>query len=423
MAKVMIWPDIYREQGHWLPCIALAKSLKDATYTVEFMGIPDTQAIVTPYKATFRTILADIYPVGYSVENKLEPLDQRWKPAHLLPIAHGALNTIFTGAGAPNLLVSGYFTALETLLIHYKYGIPFVIITTFLRHPEERPSLHAKTKLLYMPRAVARAIIDAVVPAAQKGMSIADFVKPLDAKPEIIPCAKDFDFTDPDWKHRSNVKYVEPMIQRATLDGTPLVLTPPPPVIPQGKRLIFGTSGSQVQDYESQARQLFVNLISMMQTQGMDGYQLVLATGEKLDTQLRHEFGMDVDPSKTFPPGVVWYPWVSQLDIVRDADVVFMHGGLATIKESIWEKVPIVIVPHGKDQMDNALRVRRTGVGVVSQVAELAPLDLRRLLTEATSSTWIRQNLAKMQGLFAVEENKPAAQKASVVAISGVVGP
>ena len=177
-----------------------------------------------------------------------------------------------------------------------------------------------------------------------------------------------------------------------------------------------------VQDYEFRARQFFLNLIQMMQTQGMDAYYLVLAVGDKLDAQLRTELG--VDKTNTFPPNVAWYPWVSQLDIMAmPADVVFMHGGLATIKESIWEQVPIVIVPHGKDQMDNALRIRRTGVGVVSEITELAPLDLRRLLTEATSSTWVRRNLAKMQALFATADNKPAAQKDSVLTIKTVVLP
>jgi hypothetical protein len=436
MSKVMIWPDIYREQGHWLPCVTLAKSLQNAGLTVRFMGIPDTQSIISPYASLttyFTTILADIYPAGYSSENTLEPLDQRWKPAHILPIVGrpaspgvpavpGELDTIFTGTGAPDLLVSGYFTALETLLIHWKYGTKFVIITTFLRHPADLPSLHAKTKLLYMQPALAQAIIDGVVPAAQKGMSIDDFVAPLDARPEIIPCSKQFDFTDPDWVHAANVSYVEPMILRSALDSTP---PPPDPTesgavaVPATQRLIFGTSGSQVQDYEFLARQLFLNLIAMMQTQGMSSYFLVLAVGDKLDAALRVQFGMDVNPSQGFPPNVAWFPWVSQLDIMKQADVVFMHGGLATIKESIWEQVPIVIIPLGKDQLDNALRVQRNGVGVVSQVQDLAPLDLRKLLTTATASTWVRQNLASMQGIFAAAENQ--SPKPSVTIINAAI--
>lgn len=412
MSKVMIWPDIYREQGHWLPCVTLAKTLQDAGYTVRFMGIPDTQSIVAAYASPstyFTSILGDVYPVGYSSENKLEPLDQRWKPAHVLPITRGALDGVFKSASPPNLLVSGYFTALETLLIYWKYNVKFVIITTFLRHPADLPSLHAKTKLLYMQPALAQAIIDAVVPAAKKGMSLDEFVAPLDQQPEIIPCARQFDFFDPDWSHRSNVSYVEPMILRASLDGTPPPPDPtetPPVQVPVGKRLIFGTSGSQVQDYEFLARQLFLNLIAMMQTQGMDSYYLVLSVGDKLDAALRREFGMDLNTSQGFPANVAWFPWVSQLDILKQADVVFMHGGLATIKESIWEQVPIVLIPLGKDQLDNALRIQRNGLGVVSQVQELAPLDLRKLLTSATSSTWVRQNIANMRSIFVAAENQ-----------------
>jgi UDP:flavonoid glycosyltransferase YjiC (YdhE family) len=422
--NVMIWPDLYKEQGHWLPCINLAHSLQAAGYTVEFMGIPDTQSIVTPYGAPFTPILGDIYPPGYSLENKLEPFDQRWKPAHLFPIARrGALDFIFKNrptAAQPNLLVSGYFTALETLMISRLYNIPFVLITTFLRHPSDLPSLHAKTKLLYMPKDVSRALIDAVVGVDAAGMSIDDFVAPLDAanRPEIIPCPKEFDFTDPDWQHRATTTYVEPMIVRTPLATVPPI--PDPTQIPSDKRLIFGTSGSQVQDYEFRARVFFKNLIAMMQTQGMDQYYLVLAVGAKLLSQLNVEFGVDVG-QPTLPPNVALFDWVSQLDVMKLADVVFMHGGLATIKESIWEEVPIVIVPHGKDQMDNALRIKRSGLGVVSEVTDLSPTDLRRLLTQATGSPWVRQNLARMQGIFAAADGQ--SPKPSIRVISSVLAP
>jgi UDP:flavonoid glycosyltransferase YjiC (YdhE family) len=412
MSRVTIWPDIYKEQGHWLPCINLAKSLKDAGYaTVDFMGIPDTQSIVQPYGFTFNTILSNIYPAGYSLENKLEPVDQRWKPAHLMPIVRGALDSVFKPPSGSNGIIGGYFTALETLMISRKYNIPFVIITTFLRHPEDLPSLAAKTKLLYMPKAVSQALIDGIVGPASAGMSIDEFVSPLDAanRPEIIPCAKEFDFQppdDPDWVHRATTSYVEPMIVRTPLPPSPPI--PDPTVIPAGLRLIYATSGSQVQDYEFRARIFFKNMISMMQTSGMDGYYLVLAVGSKLLTQLNLEYGVGT-AKPTLPTNVGLFDWVSQLDIVKIADVVFMHGGLATIKESIWEQVPIVIVPLGKDQMDNALRIKRTGVGVATEVADLSPSDLRQLLTQATASTWIRQNLATMKAIFqAAETAKPS---------------
>jgi UDP:flavonoid glycosyltransferase YjiC (YdhE family) len=418
MKKVTIWPDIYREQGHWLPCVTLAKTLQNAGASVSFMGIKDCKAITDPYNAQFSVILDSIYPEGYSFENKLEPLDQRWKPHHLLPIARGALDAVFTGSAKPDLLVSGYFTGLETLLISYKYGVKFVVITTYLRHPQDDPAIHAKTKLLHLPDAVARKLMDAVLPAAQKGMSISDFIKPLEAAQELIPCPKAFDFTDPDWVHRAQVTYVEPMIVRSSLDSTKPVNIPDPIVVPAGKTLLYATSGSQVQDYEFQARSLFKNLIAMMQAPGMDAYYLVIAAGAKLNAALRKEYGVNVPGvTRSLPTNVEIRDWASQLDILGQAAAVFMHGGLATIKESIWETVPIIVVPHGKDQLDNALRIKRSGVGMVSEVGELSPGDLRQLLTSATASTWIKQNLASMKAIFTAAESAPT----SVGVISGVV--
>jgi UDP:flavonoid glycosyltransferase YjiC (YdhE family) len=412
MSRVIIWPDIYKEQGHWLPCINLANSLKPNYQSVEFMGIPDTQSIVQPYGFTFNTILSSIYPAGYSLENKLEPIDQRWKPAHLTAMMRGALDNVFRPSPGqpPSLIIGGFFTALETLMISYLYKIPFVIITTFLRHPQDLPSLLAKTKLLYLPKAVAQAIIDGCVGPANAGMSIDDFVGPLNRpdRPEIIPCPKAFDFADPDWVHRKQTSYVEPMILRTPVPpASPIV---DPTRIPPGSRLIYATSGSQVQDYEFLARTFFKNMIAMMQTPGMDSYYLVLAVGAKLLQQLNREYGVDVNAS-TLPTNVAMFDWVSQLDIVKVADVVFMHGGLATIKESIWEQVPIVIVPLGKDQRDNALRIKRTGVGVAAEVTDLSPTDLRKLFTQATSSSWIRNSLASMKATFqAAETAKPSVQ-------------
>jgi hypothetical protein len=63
------------------------------------------------------------------------------------------------------------------------------------------------------------------------------------------------------------------------------------------------------------------------------------------------------------------------------------------------------------EQRDNALRIKRNGVGVAAEVADLSPLDLRKLFTQATSSTWVRQNLATMKGIFqAAETAKPSIQ-------------
>lgn len=425
MAKIMIWPDLYKEHGHWMPCINLAKSLIDASHTVEFMGIPDCKSIVEPYNGVFNEILGTVYPLGYSLENKMEPQGQRWKPEHLMEISRGALDSVLATSSShrPALLISGYFNALETLMIYWKYNLPIMTITTYLRHPDDDPAMLAKTKLLYMSRAMSRALIDSVMvgsetPDAAVGMSIEEFIKPLEDTKEMIPCAREFDFYDADWKHGPNVEYVEPMIVRqylSTPTGTPKPIGSS--VDPGDKKVIFASSGSQVQDYENRAKAFFNALIAMANTQGMSDYFLILAVGEKLYAELQVDYGID-DDTGDFPSNVWVTPWASQLEVLGKAVAVFTHGGLATIKESIWTETPIVIVPHGKDQLDNSLRIERNGLGVTAQQEGVTPQNFRKLLTQVTASTWIKGNVLKMKKVFETEESKAAGLKLSIKAIN-----
>jgi UDP:flavonoid glycosyltransferase YjiC (YdhE family) len=61
--------------------------------------------------------------------------------------------------------------------------------------------------------------------------------------------------------------------------------------------------------------------------------------------------------------------------------------------------------------MDNALRIERAGVGIAPKVDVMTPQTLRQALTEVTASTWIKQRLQAMSGLFVAKDsvaNKPS---------------
>ena len=48
--KILFWPDVYKEQGHWLPTFVWAKGLlqqePEGSYEVSYMGIPDCKSLV-----------------------------------------------------------------------------------------------------------------------------------------------------------------------------------------------------------------------------------------------------------------------------------------------------------------------------------------------------------------------------------------
>lgn len=428
MTTVLMCPDLYCEHGHWLPAVSLAKSLIDAGYEVHFMGIADCASIVSPYNANFHPILEDIYPPGHTLNDRLEPEGQRWKPHHLLPLARRELSELFD-AIQPSLLIVGYFAGLEGVILSRLHQVPLMTLTTYLRHPDEDPAIFAKSKLVHLPDPVTEKLIGLVT--GNPDMDVDTFVQPLFTAQELIPCPREFDFFDDDVEIAATMNYVEPMVTRRVLSGqappvdTSAIIHPipaPDPNDPTARTLIFGTSGSQVADYEDKARQYFHNLIAMMKTDNMTPYHLVLAMGDKLLEEFRVAYGVDVNRGKNeLPTNVSLTAWVDQLVLLPRTKAVFMHGGLATIKEAIYHGTPLVIVPHGKDQGDNALRIARTGVGITTSAGVLPATALRRLFTQVTTSTWVAERLKGMQGLFQAAE--AATPKPSVEIIRQLIGP
>ena len=60
--KILFWPDVYKEQGHWLPTLAWAdclNSMKNSNaeklFDIEYMGISDCEEIVKNFNTTSAT--------------------------------------------------------------------------------------------------------------------------------------------------------------------------------------------------------------------------------------------------------------------------------------------------------------------------------------------------------------------------------
>jgi UDP:flavonoid glycosyltransferase YjiC (YdhE family) len=50
--------------------------------------------------------------------------------------------------------------------------------------------------------------------------------------------------------------------------------------------------------------------------------------------------------------------------IMREAAVVVTHGGHGTVMRALLSRVPMLVVPHGRDQNDNAVRVTERSAGL-----------------------------------------------------------
>lgn len=94
--RIVFWPDVYKEQGHWLPTLAWAEDLSKLGHTIKYMGILDCKGVVDAYPIKdsndtlvpipFSPIFRNIYPLGYTTESHTSP-NERWRPDHIWAIA------------------------------------------------------------------------------------------------------------------------------------------------------------------------------------------------------------------------------------------------------------------------------------------------------------------------------------------------
>jgi MGT family glycosyltransferase len=89
--------------------------------------------------------------------------------------------------------------------------------------------------------------------------------------------------------------------------------------------------------------------------------------------------GPNVDPASlgVQRPGVLVRSYVPQRAILERCAVVICHGGYGTLLDAVDAAVPLVVVPFGADQHDNAAAVQRLGIGIVVAKKSLSPQTVR----------------------------------------------
>lgn len=96
-------------------------------------------------------------------------------------------------------------------------------------------------------------------------------------------------------------------------------------------------------------------------------YRVALAAAARIDARVLLTIGHRFDPSLLGEPprNVHVEPWVDQVDVLAQADVVVCHGGSGTTFGALAAGVPLVIVPLFADQFTNGTLVDRAGAGMV----------------------------------------------------------
>ncbi len=109
--------------------------------------------------------------------------------------------------------------------------------------------------------------------------------------------------------------------------------------------------------------------------------------------------------SQHLPPNILLFECVPQVKVLSKVDAVISHGGNNTVNETLAAGKPLLVIPVGGEQGDNASRVVYLGVGLRADIKKSTPGEIgekiNRLIEDKTfhqRAKEIADILSKTQG-------------------------
>jgi MGT family glycosyltransferase len=97
------------------------------------------------------------------------------------------------------------------------------------------------------------------------------------------------------------------------------------------------------------------------------------------------------------PDNIEIHEWVPQPAVLKHADVFVTHAGAGSCVEAFWFGVPMIAVPQGSEQFENAKCLTHLGVARHLPTKEVTAGSLRRAVSEMRDDAEATARLAKIR--------------------------
>lgn len=378
------------ETGHVFPSFGLARSLISRGHNVYYLGIADIEGQVRDQGFDFYPIFCEIYPPGYVSEHlkkhagrtqndirqqrHLRQQMQKHIPQLLVP---NDLDDAFREL-QPDLLVTSYFIILEALIIHYKHDIPQVLFNPIFSAGDATPADLVKQSMISLPPKTGYDILAFVQNRGCRIKSAADFTAPLEYMSVLISFPEEL--TLPGYKPAKNVHFIESSFREEGQDMEQLNIL-------RGKVVLFAGLGSMGVLFKEKSMVFYRKIIEVMKKEEFEDFHLIVSLGNYFKPG-------DFD---NVPDNVTLLNWAPQMEILKRASLALTHGGLGTIKECLYYGVPMIVMPLGRDQPDNAKMVEARQLGIMTEIETVSVEDLAVLITGVLANTAIRESVQRIK--------------------------
>lgn len=113
----------------------------------------------------------------------------------------------------------------------------------------------------------------------------------------------------------------------------------------------------------------------------------------------------DIDSLNSLPGNVNIVASAPQVEVLMRAHLFITHGGLSSIRESVFYGVPMIAFPWGVDQPGNSARVVYHHLGLRGDIRKVTGENLGGLIDKIFNDSSYRQSVKQMQKIFKEQEN------------------
>nr|AHX56951.1 UDP-glycosyltransferase 211H1 [Strigamia maritima] len=120
------------------------------------------------------------------------------------------------------------------------------------------------------------------------------------------------------------------------------------------------------------------------------------------------------DDLKETPKNVLVRKWLPQQDLLGDnrARLFISHGGLLSLQEAVYHRVPIVGIPVFTDQPGNIARVVQLHIGVQLLYNDITEENVFNAITKILNDESYTRNVKKYSSIFRDQPEKPSEKAA-----------
>ncbi|MDT3496966.1 glycosyl transferase [Bacillus toyonensis] len=109
---------------------------------------------------------------------------------------------------------------------------------------------------------------------------------------------------------------------------------------------------------------------------------------------------LTVEQLGNIPDNFIVRNYLSQINILRQADVFISHCGMNSTSESLYFEVPLVMLPLINDQHTIAERVHELDAGFMLNIQQLSAEDLKHAVNEVLRNSIYKENAKKISQSF-----------------------